>query len=193
MNKERFWQVIEEIKDKNQEKAHENLIKKLSQLEDADIALWGQIFNLYQKLSYKDRLWAAAYVIQGGCSDDGFDYFRAWLTAQGKKIFLNALSDPDSLAELEIEPDTAEFEDMLGVAVYAFSKKHNLKLFYDAYDAYDQAILDYPLDAKEIAEIKKEIVYAEEPDPEHDWESDDNKELKSIVPKLWAFYEKFYY
>jgi Protein of unknown function (DUF4240) len=26
--------------------------------------------------SYRNELWAAGYLINGGCSDDGFDYFR---------------------------------------------------------------------------------------------------------------------
>jgi hypothetical protein len=37
--------------------------------------------------SYTNPLWAAAYVINGGCSDDGFDYFRGWLIAQGREVF----------------------------------------------------------------------------------------------------------
>ena len=26
-------------------------------------------------------------VANGGCSDDGFDYFRGWLIAQGREVF----------------------------------------------------------------------------------------------------------
>jgi hypothetical protein len=29
--------------------------------------------------------WGAAYLANGGCSDDGFDYFRGWLIGQGRK------------------------------------------------------------------------------------------------------------
>jgi hypothetical protein len=29
-------------------------------------------------------MWVAAYLMNGGCSDDGFDYFRGWLIAQGR-------------------------------------------------------------------------------------------------------------
>jgi hypothetical protein len=48
--------------------------------------------------SYQMPLWAAACVIQGGCSDDGFEYFRGWLILQGRRVFEAALGDPDSLA-----------------------------------------------------------------------------------------------
>ena len=50
--------------------------------------------------SYRSSLWAAAYVINGGCSDDGFDYFRGWLMLQGREAFGQAVADPDSLADL---------------------------------------------------------------------------------------------
>jgi Protein of unknown function (DUF4240) len=33
--------------------------------------------------SYRDPLWAAAYLVNGGCSDDGFEYFRGWLIMHG--------------------------------------------------------------------------------------------------------------
>ena len=35
------------------------------------------------------------------CSDDGFIDFRAWLIAQGREVYLAALKDPDSLADVE--------------------------------------------------------------------------------------------
>jgi hypothetical protein len=42
--------------------------------------------------------WGAAYLANGGCSDDGFDYFRGWLIGQGRKVYETVLADPDSLA-----------------------------------------------------------------------------------------------
>ena len=54
--------------------------------------------------SYRTPLWAAAYVINGGCSDDGFDYFRGWLIVQGRQVFERAVADPDALADLAVIP-----------------------------------------------------------------------------------------
>jgi hypothetical protein len=42
--------------------------------------------------------WAAAYLIGGGCSDDGFIDFRAGLIAQGHAWYEMAVASPDSLA-----------------------------------------------------------------------------------------------
>ncbi len=44
-------------------------------------------------LAYHWDLWALAYMAQGGCSDDGFRDFRAWLILQGKELFEAALQD----------------------------------------------------------------------------------------------------
>lgn len=45
-------------------------------------------------------MWAAAYVINGGCSDDGFDYFRGWLLVQDREVFERAVPDLDELADV---------------------------------------------------------------------------------------------
>jgi len=42
---------------------------------------------------------AAAYLIGGGCSDDGFIDFRAGLTAQGRDWYEKLAASPDSLAD----------------------------------------------------------------------------------------------
>lgn len=43
-------------------------------------------------------LWRAASLINGVCSDDGFQYFRWWLILQGREVFEAAVADPDALA-----------------------------------------------------------------------------------------------
>jgi hypothetical protein len=50
--------------------------------------------------AYDARLWAAAGLMLGYCSDDRFYEFRAWLIAHGRVTYENALRDPDTLAEL---------------------------------------------------------------------------------------------
>ncbi len=75
--------------------------------------------------AYRRDLWAAAYIINGGCSDDGFEYFRAWLIAQGQRIFEDAIRDPASL-ETAIPMDSgwdAELESLLYVAGNAYRQK----------------------------------------------------------------------
>ncbi|ARF71421.1 hypothetical protein B7C62_03485 [Kitasatospora albolonga] len=47
-------------------------------------------------------LWNAAYVIEGGCGDDGFMDFRDGLVLLGREVFTRAVADPDSLAALPV-------------------------------------------------------------------------------------------
>ena len=63
-------------------------------------------------------LWCAAYVMCGGCGDDGFEYFRAWLIGQGEEVFEHAIEDPETLADLPmVDPMMeCEFESLIYVA-----------------------------------------------------------------------------
>ena len=40
--------------------------------------------------------------MKNGCSDDSFLDFRAWLIAQGKETYLEALRDPDTLSQFNL-------------------------------------------------------------------------------------------
>ncbi len=76
--------------------------------------------------SYRYDLWAVAFIINGGCSDDGFDYFRGWLIAQGRSFFEAALRTPERAAEGIPEGAEGlylECERILGAANQAYRKK----------------------------------------------------------------------
>lgn len=68
---------------------------------------------------YTWELWAVAYVVQGGCSDDAFEYFRAWVISQGRSAFELAFSDPAAFG-MTIDPESddedRECEDLLYAA-----------------------------------------------------------------------------
>jgi hypothetical protein len=50
--------------------------------------------------AFRWDLRGAAFIINGGCSDDGFRHFRDWLISEGEEIYQAALADPDSLARI---------------------------------------------------------------------------------------------
>jgi hypothetical protein len=56
-------------------------------------------------------------VINGGCSDDCFDYFRAYLISHGREVFEAAIADPDSLASVELD-DEESWEDWMSPSMY---------------------------------------------------------------------------
>ena len=186
MNISRFWEIIETAREKAQGDLDAQFVQMtavLEQLDAEEILAWQQMFNEYQRLSYKNKLWAAAYVINGGCSDDGFDYFRGWLTAQGRNVFLAALRDPDFLADLiEVEEGEAEFEDMLGTASSAYLKKLNLGR---DYARFYEDLKSHSLSDADKAAMLAEIRY--QADIDGDWH--DDNELKKQLPRLCEKYD----
>ena len=110
---------------------------------------------------YTWDLWAVAYIVRGGCSDDGFEYFRSWVISQGQQAFDLAVSDPAEFGTA-IDPDTEdedlECEDLL----YAAQQVH-LELTGE----YGPARM---------------IGHPQQPRGQR-WEED---ELESRLPSLWA-------
>ncbi|MFD5414401.1 DUF4240 domain-containing protein [Streptomyces nojiriensis] len=126
-NKQQFWQLIEAARNQASNPNDGEAVAReatsllasrpVEEIVAAEQVLWDLMVD-----SYSNPLWAAAYLANGGCSDDGFDYFRGWLIAQGCEVFERVVADPDALAELPIVQASAadgvdlEGEGMLGIA-----------------------------------------------------------------------------
>lgn len=119
-----FWNIIAQSRDgiESQEEQAERLIDILAELPPEEIQAFDQIFQGLRDESYRWSLWGAAYVIHGGCSDDGFDYFRAWLIGQGKEVYTKALENPDALADVLNDDNFAEDEELLYAASNAYEQ-----------------------------------------------------------------------
>jgi hypothetical protein len=103
MNLEEFWNIVEEANRTAPKTAEipEVLVTRLSAISESDIIQFGCRFRECLDGSFDASLWLGAVVILGGCGDDTFSDFRAWLIAQGREAFEAALANPDSLAELK--------------------------------------------------------------------------------------------
>ena len=128
MPAERFWCIIERVAEPDQypDAQVRALRTALDELTLEDIISFEVAFRRYLNKAYTWDLWGAAYVIHGGCSDDGFEYFRRWLVARGRDVYEDALADPDSLAQLNAQsgPDGIwEFEEIYYVARQVFKEK----------------------------------------------------------------------
>lgn len=123
MDDDQFWGLLDSSRKNvdNCDDQAEKLTALLEQLESADIVSFKQRFDSYMDQSYLWDLWAVAYIINGGCSDDGFDYFRSWLIGQGRDYFMTALNNPQRAA------DNAEVN----------GENECEALMYSAYDAYE--------------------------------------------------------
>ncbi|MCL2157448.1 MAG: DUF4240 domain-containing protein [Methanobrevibacter sp.] len=187
MNKNEFWELIQESFQEGEwatDKQMEILTDKLANYSEEEILKFASIYQVYDKEAYKSKLWAAAYVMNGGCSDDCFDYFKGWLISRGEEPYLNALKDPDSLIDLDIAPDCDYFENeaMLSVPVYAFNKNTGT----DDINIYFEKIREYTLDSSETRDIIDTIKFADDIDV--DWDEDNAENLKSLVPRLYDEY-----
>jgi hypothetical protein len=108
MDKSAFWKIIDESRNKangDLERHLEVLQQQLVKLEPDEIVTFGHLFDEYWHRAYTWELWGAAYIVGGGCSDDGFADFRGWLISKGEKVYEDALKDPDSLITVVKESD----------------------------------------------------------------------------------------
>lgn len=124
MDAARFWQMIDASRVRaggDPEKQMELLRGLLTELPEQEILAFDRLFNEHWVRAYTWDLWGAAYVIGGGCSDDGFMDFRGWLIAKGRQVYEAALADPESLVESMTDADdNGQIEGFQYVAMEAW-------------------------------------------------------------------------
>src|SRR5262245_14139555 len=108
MDEQAFWQIIQQAHDAshgNMARKCELLTAKIAQLSKEDAVEFRNIFDAMMRRAYYWPLWAAAYLIHGGCGDDTFSDFRSALICRGQRPFETALSDLDTLSAEPIHDD----------------------------------------------------------------------------------------
>lgn len=173
MDKQTFWKLIDTARaEAAQDLVAERAAVLLARLPEAEIAAAQQVLWDLLAESYRSPLWAAAYVINGGCSDDGFDYFRGWLLTQGQEAFEAALADPDSLASHPAVREAAREglelsdEEALSIAWIAYETATGRELPADSFT------ISYPA-----------------LDPSWDFDFDDTEETTARLPRLSALFD----
>ena len=156
MNIDDFWEII--AKGKDSEEPEIIIAGELKELSPEEIISYQQHFDSLFDNAYKWNLWGAAYLIGGGCSDDGFMDFRYALISRGKDIYEAALKNPDSLAALgeEVEIDNELFG-------------------YVAQEVYEK------LTGKEIPNTKSE---SNDDSMGEEWDFDNEEENRKMLPEL---------
>lgn len=174
-----FWDVIERgsYKGESAGETADRLIGALASMDEESVIQWGLIFDRYQKLAYKGKLWGAANIMDNGfCSDDGYTDFRAWLISQGREVYHAALQDPDSLAVLPVQEDVC-FESVNYVAMDAYERITGK----DYYKAIEHVWLSPEIGAA----IADGIAYAADIDVNYV-----NGHYPHIYPRLTELYER---
>jgi hypothetical protein len=120
VNRDRSWQIVDaaraQANDVNEVPAA--LVEVLQGWPLTELVAFREVQDeLFERDAYRWDLWAAAYVINGGASNDGFEYFLGWLMAQGRMRWEATLANPDSLADVvDVDADDLDCQEMLYVA-----------------------------------------------------------------------------
>ena len=123
--------------------------------------------------TYKQDIWAAAYIVLGGCSDDSFEYFRYWLIAQGHEAVYNALENADSLCDVFDGLEDPEGEDYPEQEDLDYAVQNVIARRTGDIDYYYEALENYSLPTYEEEEI------------EFEWDEDDEESLRDVCPRIF--------
>ena len=128
MDEETFWEIVDEARADaydDDEAFLRGLESSLMELPPNAIESFRDRLDDMARKAFRWDLWAAAYIINGSASEDGFEYFRGWLVSRGRSVYEGALRDPETLTDL-VPLDSewfAEFEEFLYLPVYTLEQK----------------------------------------------------------------------
>ena len=170
LDEDLYWKFVqeslEETNDQDEQEAF--LISRLQLLQPADIIGFRLRTDKLLYDTYNSEMWCAAYIMNGGCLDDGFEYFRNWVISRGKAVYYEAKNNPDTLIEqVSDELDSYEFESFWYVALEAFEKKTGKEL----YDFIDDDNFKF-----------KEGEY---PPIDFNWQEENPDSMRVICPRLF--------
>ncbi len=124
MTKDEFWKLIAKSRRGTEDidEQMDRLAELLRDLPPKEVVSFDQRFLECARAAFRNDLWAAAYIINGGCSDDGFDYFVGWLVAQGRAYFEAALADPPKAGRRVQPGDEVECCDIWSLAARVYEE-----------------------------------------------------------------------
>ena len=155
-----FWELIEGLRDSDNK--GNALHVELKKLIPNEIVSFQEHFDTLVDSAYTWPLWGAAYVIDGGCSDDGFIDFRYGLISLGQETYENAVADPDTLSSLGNDVEIGD--ELFG---------------YVAAQVYEE-MTGSELPRKEGGRLLDPVG--------EEWDFDDEVENKQRLPNLMAMY-----
>ncbi len=165
-----YWTIIDKSlkSTSNQDDQEQFLISEIGNLTPKQMIGFRLRTDKLLYDTYNSEMWCAGYIMNGGCSDDGFEYFRNWVISRGKETYYKAKENPDNLIdEVDSELEMYDFESFWYVALEAFKQKTGKEL----YDYID----DENFKTKE----------GQYPQFEFTWQEENPKSMKKICPRLF--------
>jgi len=108
-NDHAFWEIIHASRhcidsskgDAANDASQNEALAKILRLQPQEVvAAFCQAHYKFSQQAYRWDILRAAMLVEGGCGDDGFMDFRAWLISQGQKCFETVLRNPDELVRI---------------------------------------------------------------------------------------------
>ncbi len=170
MDEDQYWQLIADSLENSTNESEQQafLIAELSKLSPEEMIGFRLRTDKLLYDTYTSEMWCAGYIMNSGCSDDGFEYFRNWVISRGKETYYQGKENPDSLhAEAEADKYDYDFESFWYVALEAFHQRTGKDLYdYIDYEKFTTRESNYP-------------------NFEFNWESDEPETMRAICPKLF--------
>lgn len=172
MRTDDFWAVIDRAtadRPASPAQVAERAVADLAARDPEEIVAWGRHLDKVMAASGTEDLWAAAYLINSGADEAGFDAFRGWLIAHGRKAVAAAVQKPDVLANVVVIKEAAdtgavfEAEEVLGIAARAYEEATG-----------------GPLPAEERPRTRPEVADL--------WDFDNEDEMRRRLPRLAALF-----
>ncbi|WP_407841276.1 DUF4240 domain-containing protein [Streptomyces sp. DSM 116496] len=185
MDIDAFWGIIEAARVGAAEAGEpfdEVLVKHLAERPCQEILEYAERFDEAHDALYRWDVWAAGYLIGGGCSDDSFIDFRAGVIALGRVWYQRVNTAPDSLAahpdaiqaaNLRDRSEVLFYEDVNYAASGAFARiTGDEDAFYEAWSSFRGA------DTQDDGVV----------DMGEDFDFDDDGEMSRRLPRLAALF-----
>ena len=177
MNEDQFWAIVQKAVDEagdDEDEYLEVVMHELSKLSLKEMVGFRLRTDKLLYDSYTSEMWCAGYLMNGGYSDDGFEYFRLWVISRGRKVYEAALANPDNLIDYiaeDAEVDFFEFELFWYAAIDAFEEATEA----DSYDYIDDDNF-----------TTREGNY---PNFEFNWDEEDPESMKKLCPRLFERFD----
>ncbi|WHT40541.1 DUF4240 domain-containing protein [Myroides sp. mNGS23_01] len=174
LDETQFWTIVEtSLQHSNsQDEQEAYLIQALEKLTSKEIIGFRLRTDKLLYDTYDSAMWCAGYLMNGGCSDDGFEYFRNWVISRGKEVYEQAKANPDTLISQKdkAEDDLFDFESFWYVALEAFENQTGEELYdYIDEDNFDTNEGNYP-------------------SFEFDWSDEEPASMQKLCPKLYEHF-----
>ncbi len=168
MPEDKFWALIADSRNESggdTEGQESALTALLHELPLNDLITFQNRYRQLRGQACTWPLWGAVYIINGGCGDDGFCYFRDWLIAQGREVYTNTVADPEWLADFKFTEEKTDLdgdiftskaifaEEMAYVAGSVFKKRTGQDLPAEFAENYDITGTEWKEEGDDLARM----------------------------------------